>query len=375
MPLERDYTKRTGGMSIHAPYRFVLEISRQNAKEPLDVTPVDPDWEPALEWANLEAIRRDPNRPVVFDTQNARIEPAWSDELGSPYVAKIRVTVPPIGTCRAAEVDIPVSYFRGLARAASSPLVKSGQLADGEIFNYRICAYPQSCGNGDRVADGSLVVETLPVEIAGTDRSIDELLAGSSHSGPDPAEWLPVFIPSGVLEEAAELMTEAGSAETGGVLIGHFHRDSSQGVLFLVVTAQIPVQYARQELTRLTFTPETWAAVDGAISLRGRDEIYLGWWHTHPNWCAACDKRDNCEMAGKLSADFFSDHDVALHRAVFPRAYSVALVLSSDCHANSIQRSLYGWWRGMIASRGYHILGIPLAISAQMEGDADAEIF
>ena len=138
-----------------------------------------------------------------------------------------------------------------------------------------------------------------------------------------------------MIEETVELMVRAGGKETGGILIGHLHRDPGRRQLFLEVTAQIPAQHAEQELARLTFTPETWTAVDAALALRGKGEIQLGWWHSHPasHWCDDCppETRRRCKSAGAPSGDFFSAHDVALHRTVFPRAYSIALVLSDGC--------------------------------------------
>src|SRR6185437_2768668 len=106
---------------------------------------------------------------------------------------------------------------------------------------------------------------------------------------------------------AVALHEQAGATETGGVLIGLVHRDTDHpGRLFVEVTAQIPVRHAEHELTRLTFTPDTWKAVDGAIRLRGKKERKVGWWHTHPSrkWCEKCpvENRKVC----KLSGEFFS---------------------------------------------------------------------
>jgi hypothetical protein len=39
-------------------------------------------------------------------------------------------------------------------------------------------------------------------------------------------------------------------------------------------------------------------------------------------------------------------------------AYSVALLVS-DSYANGLSVSMYGWDRGVIAERGYHVLGAP----------------
>jgi hypothetical protein len=65
---------------------------------------------------------------------------------------------------------------------------------------------------------------------------------------------------------------------------------------------------------------------------------------------------------------------VALHRAVFPRAYSVALVISDGCEdaGRPIWR-LFGWRQGMLMARGFHVLlpaAPPAAAVAQSGGKA-----
>jgi hypothetical protein len=94
--------------------------------------------------------------------------------------------------------------------------------------------------------------------------------------------------------------------------------------------------------------------VDAAVRLRGQAEVYLGWWHSHPTrrWCEQCpeEKRAQC----KLTGEFFSSYDEALHRCCFPRAYSVALVIS-DSHATGLTAPMYGWRDGQLAQRGFYI--------------------
>ena len=145
------------------------------------------------------------------------------------------------------------------------------------------------------------------------------------------------------------------------MLIGLVHRDTAQpGRLFVEVTAQIPARHAEQELTRLTFTPDTWKAVDAAIRLRGKQERKVGWWHTHPSrqWCEKCpvENRKVC----KLSGEFFSSHDKAFQRAAFPAAFSIALVIS-DSYAQGLTFPMFGWKQGQIESRGFYRIGAPVA--------------
>jgi hypothetical protein len=105
---------------------------------------------------------------------------------------------------------------------------------------------------------------------------------------------------------------------------------------------------------KLTFTPEAWAATDAAIRLRNQGEIHLGWWHSHPirAWCQNCPAER--QAVCRYNDEFFSEHDAALHRAVFPRSYSVALVVN-DRAAGDLTHSMFGWWMGQIAPRGFHV--------------------
>ena len=89
----------------------------------------------------------------------------------------------------------------------------------------------------------------------------------------------------------------------------------------------------------------------------------LGWWHSHPvrEWCKDCapERQQVCKMA----SDFFSAHDHALHRTVFPRAYSIALV-ANDAVMGDVTFSAFGWREGLLESRGFHIAGARQQVAA-----------
>ena len=60
-----------------------------------------------------------------------------------------------------------------------------------------------------------------------------------------------------------------------------------------------------------------------------------------------------------MASGFFSAQDRALHRAVFPRAYAVALVVNQIAEQEQTF-SLFGWRQGLIQARGFHVLnGLP----------------
>ena len=57
-----------------------------------------------------------------------------------------------------------------------------------------------------------------------------------------------------------------------------------------------------------------------------------------------------------MRGDFLSEDDRLLHRAVFPGAWNLALVVN-DVAYDDPTLSLFGWRRGLLALRGHHVLG------------------
>jgi hypothetical protein len=164
-------------------------------------------------------------------------------------------------------------------------------------------------------------------------------------------------VPAGVLDEIAALTRHASPLETGGALVGHLHRDPGARAVFAAVSAQVPARHTLASSVRLVFTSDTWQDLRQALHDRGRGELMLGWWHSHPvhEWCRqdGCEKAEHERCAG--AADLFSEHDRALHRTVFPGAHSVALV-ASHVSAADVRFSVHGWSLGMLVPRGLHVL-------------------
>ena len=99
------------------------------------------------------------------------------------------------------------------------------------------------------------------------------------------------------------------------------------------------------------------ARVDQCHRLCGRiacDNLIAGWWHAHPFFCKRCPVRRRRRCA--LSRPVFSTDDRALHRAVFGRGFDLALLLS-DLGTARPSCDLFGWRRGVIAARGFYVLG------------------
>ena len=340
-------------------YQYSVCLLRDGGRVLGEVS-VDVDFEPALECTTFDGLRRGLLPAEAPSTWRSAIEPVWHPETGNPYVSGFRVRAVADHGEPASE-EFPISYFRDAAQSVSGPFVENGQLKSGEIFQYSVKALPRVTEAAGR-RKGRFTVEPVesPLPLK-TDLPLATFRDGAIAFGDSTAGSngdAPAFLPKRVLEEVAALTRQAGSSEAGGVLIGYVRRAPQPGPpeVFMEVTAQIPARHALSELTRLTFTSDTWTAVRSAVALRRKEEIMLGWWHSHAflhETCKNCEKQKN--KSCKASASFMSGEDRALHRTVFPRAYSIALVIS-DSPCSGLQPALFGWRRGAVASRSFYVV-------------------
>jgi hypothetical protein len=321
-------------------YRYLLALYRQADGSALGEVPVEPDWEPVQEWVEFDHLRRS-----QYGVEPTTLEPVWSEKAGAPYVHALGIQ------CNGTSFVLPVDYFRPVAQAAAQQFIKQGTLKGGDLFTFLVTAYPRRKTRG-RSEKRAFIVEEAPAELTAKQSPLAAFAERSVSFGEPDVEDIAVFVPQRVLYETSELTRRDGATETGGILIGHVRRDND---LFVEVTAQIPAEHTQAASEKLTFTPATWTAVQAALNLRGGREIMLGWWHSHPSlhWCRDCppDKRRVCALQ---QSSFFSADDVTLHRQVFPKAYSVALVATH--HEDGIRYAMYGWRRALVAQRGFHIL-------------------
>ena len=272
-------------MNTRQPYRFVMELQKRDGSA-LGQVPVAADWEPAWEAARFLALRRFPRAAVGADAV-AELRPAWHETLGQPYISAVEVAlqVPGAGelSCR-----VPNSFFKSLAGDASAPLVQKGALQAGELFSYLVAAFPSPpAARGVAQPRARFEIEEVPTPLPLKSSLLEDFNARSIAAGEQNEEDIQVFLPQRVLAEADQLARDAAEVETASVLIGHMHRDRSGGELFLEVTAQIPARNSQATATKVTFGPETWNAVHGALALRDGNEQWVGWFHSHPaaSWC------------------------------------------------------------------------------------------
>lgn len=336
-------------------YAYAVQVIREDGSAAGQV-PIDMDWEPAREWLRILALRQG-HAPAEAFTLDSTIEPLWHAERGEPYLAGFRARAAANGSAELCH-DFTSAYFGRPCRSASTRLVAEGTLKEGERFRCLPVAFPRDdepAGAAPALRlNARPAVPAVPVQLG----RLGELLGRSvAHGSAGDGDDIPAFVPRTVLEETGALARAAEAKETGGILVGHLHRDPDVGGLFSHVTAQIPATHAEADRAKLSFTAQVWTDVRAALALRGRGEIMLGWWHSHPvrEWCKDCPEESRSRCA--LTADFFSDHDRALHRTVFPRAYSLGLVVN-DVAVDAPTFSLFGWRSGLIETRGFHVVEV-----------------
>lgn len=340
---------------VTQPWRYAVQIFREDGS-PVVQVPVTIDWDPVQEWLRFTALRRGA-APALALGLECRIEPVWDPVRREPYLAGVRARQLDDRKARLT-VEIPDDYFHSAAHAAVARLVEEGRAEAGTPTRYLAVAFAEDVetpppGRSER----RFKARPSPPALVLGDGSQEAFMARATATLGSPAETaddIPVFLPEEVLLETSALARAVEARETGGVLIGRLHRDDLLGGLFLEVTAQVPARHVDASLLHLTFTSETWTGIRSAIDLRRQGEIMVGYWHSHPvrEWCKACpeERQRNCS----LRADFYSGEDRHLHRTIFPRGYSIALVVNDIGFADPTF-SMFGWRDGLIAARGFHM--------------------
>lgn len=342
-------------------YQFELTFSQEDGAlltsdsgEPVGPIPVTVDFDPAREWAKFQVLcaGRADGQPVRAGDP----EPVWDSRRGAPYVRAFSITATANGDAMACE--FPLTYFAAAARSLSTYFVNKGRLKAGEIFHYHVTSRPAApLTRGGAPQKSRLAVRRKgPAFDVHEDVGLDAMMRVARPYDRPGNDDMPVFVPQAVLDEVSRLTIDAGSLEAGGFLLGHLHRCPETGGLFLRVSEQIPAEFTQGELTKLSFSGETWTAARHTVRTRGVGEIMTGWWHCHNylmETCKDCEKRE--QGACKAQADFFSQDDLFLHRTAFLTAFSIAMV-ASNSPCSGLTFALYGWRQGMIQRRGFYIV-------------------
>jgi proteasome lid subunit RPN8/RPN11 len=340
---------------VHNAFQYALSLYRDDGSF-LGETPVVPDFVPARERAGFDGMRRGLLPPTPA-TLNYVVQPTWHPTAGQPFLSGFTLAVSNDGDEKSL-VQFPSRYFEGLAQDVAARHIQEGRLKAGELFRYLVAAFPAKATSSAKPAPAFLVATADPPLALGDGADLAGFRDASVPFDGPREEDVSVFIPRAVLDEAVDVTRRAGRNESGGLLIGRLHRDSRTPEIFVQITAQVAAEHALGQAAKLTFTSATWTAARAAIALRRSNEQMLGWYHSHPfapsAGCKDCEKHKNRTCSA--SSAFFSGDDIAVHRAIFPRAYSVALVIGeSDCAG--LVYALFGWGKqGSIVQRGFHIL-------------------
>lgn len=340
---------------ISNTHHWVIEYLKTSG-ERLAQAPARINFEPAVEDAAWAAQRK-AHPSVNSSRRSTTIEPLPHPTACSPQCAGFRVTLDAGGSVPFSR-DFDTSYFRAAAETGAAALVEKGVMQKGDKFHYRVAAYPQATALAPAAPRSPrIVVQETDALLPLREGRLADFTRHAMPFGELIEEDTPVYLAQEVIEQANNLTLRARDKETGGILIGHLYRDASIPDIGVVITAQVPARYTKAGSTELTFTPKTFAAVQNTIVARGRDEIYLGWWHSHPavHWaattCANCppERRRVCP----ITTQFFSTFDAHVHETIFPKAFNVALVVTNT--EEGCQQAVFSWRSGLIRQRGFFI--------------------
>jgi proteasome lid subunit RPN8/RPN11 len=131
----------------------------------------------------------------------------------------------------------------------------------------------------------------------------------------------PIVIYESVLERILDFSQTDLSRELGGFLVG---LEATEPEPHVEIRRFLPALETKQELTSITFTHATWAAVTREVDVCFPNERVVGWHHTHPGFGV-----------------FLSSYDLFIHRHFFSAVWQVALVVDP-------RRQEFGFfqWRG-----------------------------
>ncbi len=348
---------------------FVLHLFKGD-DSPLGQARMEVDWDPALESCHLSGIRRG-KLPPMHNIGTHRIEPIWDAEKGKPSVAGFRTVISEGNGSEGFSSDFPITYFADQALRESQCYVRTGRLNPGDRIRYRITASPGTRATEPETGASrprGFSVREVPKPIPLGSVSLHRLRDESVPFDGGEEEDMPVFIPDHVLNEVCSRTREGGAYEVGSILLGHLHRDTESPEIIAEVTAAVPIPSPEQKLYSLSITAESWAEVRNTIRLRDKQEIMVGWAHSHSFMKEVC---QNCKRVEDKSCDhtavYMSEKDCGLHRTAFYRAYNLALVLG-DTPCTGLNYGLFGWRYGGIHRRGFRILNTGRS-GANMKGE------
>ncbi len=162
-------------------------------------------------------------------------------------------------------------------------------------------------------------------------KAIPHGAAGPRRMGTIHAQAPAIYLHEKILDQVIAHSESDTSREVGGFLIGGLHR---QGHEFLEIRHYLPAA-AQGDAASLSFTHETWSALNREVEKRFPKELVLGWHHTHPGMGV-----------------FFSGYDTFLHENFFNQPWQIALVVDPlRCELVFFQ-----WLEGHLVDCGFYLV-------------------
>ena len=119
---------------------------------------------------------------------------------------------------------------------------------------------------------------------------------------------LKIFIREYILNDIDSYLSTDKTKELGGVLLGNVYKDN-EGKIFVVIDDIVIANFTVANISRLTFTHETWNQINQDIEKNHKDKIIVGWFHSHPGHTV-----------------FLSSYDKFIHENYFNLKFMVAYV-------------------------------------------------
>ncbi len=148
-------------------------------------------------------------------------------------------------------------------------------------------------------------------------------------------ERFSIFVHHNVIEEIDSFLISDVNNECGGVLLGKVFKTETNK-LFIEIDNFIIAKNTKSSLSRLTFTHDTWNGINNELEVYHKDEIILGWFHSHPG-----------------HGVFLSGYDIFIQENFFNEEFMIAYVYDP---VNN-ERAFFQWRDGQIVkSNGYNII-------------------
>jgi proteasome lid subunit RPN8/RPN11 len=341
-----------------ATYRFRLEFFDTRRRRVHELALTTADFTRAIEDTFFDGLRK-----AVFTDY----DPRTSDAVLTPRFARATDGVPGV---EGFEVALPApdgsthrkafgrGFFHNLVRRIGTELVTAGKVPTGGMVLFQLAAYrddAEPAGSGWAMELAAEAPE-IPIVLG----SRQDFGAAEAWDVPSPDDF-PVLFPRHVLEEAVDEAKGAPEREVGGVLLGRLRRDDQSRELFLEVTCLVPAEQTEATEMSVTFTHATWARAREVIDVRGENEMFVGWMHSHPfRFCKECPLPVPKECMDKVL--FYSSDDEFLMELSFARPFMVGLLAAVEPPLQTalghLPVKLFGWKDGRIEARGFEVIEV-----------------